>query len=69
MGLRGSGYTLDELRDAGVKRVSVGGSFARVAIAALVRAAKEVSEHGTFTYAADAISHAEVTSFMRSADE
>jgi 2-methylisocitrate lyase-like PEP mutase family enzyme len=69
MGLRGPALTLDELRAAGVKRVSVGGSFARAAIAALVRAAKEVREHGTFTYAAEAVSHAEVTSLMRSADD
>jgi 2-methylisocitrate lyase-like PEP mutase family enzyme len=69
MGLRGPALTLDELRAAGVKRVSVGGSFARAAIAALVRAAKEVREHGTFTYAAEAVSHAEVTSLMRTADD
>jgi 2-methylisocitrate lyase-like PEP mutase family enzyme len=69
MGLRGPAYTVDELRDAGVKRVSVGGSFARAAIAAFIRAAKEVREHGTFTYAADALSHADATAFMRSADE
>ena len=69
MGLRGVPLTLEQLRDAGVKRVSVGGSFARAALGALVRAAREVKEHGTFTYASDAISHAEASAFMRSADE
>ena len=68
MGLRGAVSTLDQLRDAGFKRVSVGGSFARVAIAALIRAATEVKEHGTFTYGAEAVSHAEATAYMRSAD-
>jgi hypothetical protein len=29
-----------------------------------VRAAREIKEKGTFTFAADAISHAEVTGYM-----
>jgi 2-methylisocitrate lyase-like PEP mutase family enzyme len=69
MSLRSPAITLDQLREAGVKRVSVGGSFARAAIAALIRAATEVKEHGTFTYVSDAVSHAEATSYMRSAAE
>lgn len=64
MGLTGSPFTVDELRDAGVKRISVGGSFARAALGAFIGAAREVREGGTFTYAAKAISHAEVTTFM-----
>ena len=69
IGLRGAPLTLDQLREAGVKRVSVGGSFARAALGGLVRAAREVKEHGTFTYASDAVSHAEASAFMRTADE
>ena len=64
MGLKGATYSVDELGAAGAKRISVGGSFARAALGAFVRAAREVKEKGTFTYAADAISHADVTSFM-----
>jgi 2-methylisocitrate lyase-like PEP mutase family enzyme len=51
MGLKGATYTVDELAAAGVKRISVGGSFARAALGAFLRAAREVKEHGTFTYA------------------
>ena len=69
MGLKGPAWSLEQLQEAGVKRVSVGGSFARAALAALIRAAAEVKERGTFTYAADAITHAEATHFMRSAGE
>lgn len=69
MGLTGLPLTLDELREAGVKRVSVGGSFARAALGALSAAAREVRERGTFTYAHHAIPHAEVTALMRSAGE
>jgi 2-methylisocitrate lyase-like PEP mutase family enzyme len=64
MGLKGATYSLEELAAAGVRRISVGGSFARAALGAFVRAAREVKDKGTFTYAADAISHADVTKFM-----
>lgn len=64
MGLRGQTYSVEDLQAAGVKRVSVGGSFARAALGAFIRAAREVKEGGTFTYAADAIGHAEISGYM-----
>jgi 2-methylisocitrate lyase-like PEP mutase family enzyme len=64
MGLKGATYTVAELTDAGVKRISVGGSFARAALGGFIRAAREVKDKGTFTYAADAMPHAEVHSYM-----
>nr|WP_238705044.1 isocitrate lyase/phosphoenolpyruvate mutase family protein [Parasedimentitalea marina] len=63
MGLSGPTWSLTELANAGVKRVSVGGSFAR-ALGAMVRAANEVLEQGTFTYASQALSHTDATNFM-----
>ena len=66
MGLKGATYSVDELSAAGVKRISVGGSMARAALGAFVRAAREVKDNGTFTYAADALPHAEATAFMAS---
>jgi 2-methylisocitrate lyase-like PEP mutase family enzyme len=65
MGLKGATFSVDELAAAGVKRISVGGSFARAAMGAFVRAAREVKEQGTFTYAADAIPHAEISAYMK----
>jgi len=64
MGLKGATFSVEELAAAGVKRISVGGSFARTALGALVHAAREVKERGTFTYASEAISHVEVSSYM-----
>jgi 2-methylisocitrate lyase-like PEP mutase family enzyme len=64
MGLKGATFSIEELAAAGVKRISVGGSFARAALGAFVRAAREVKEKGTFTYATEAISHAEVSGYM-----
>jgi 2-methylisocitrate lyase-like PEP mutase family enzyme len=64
MGLKGVTFSVEELAAAGVKRISVGGSFARAALGALVRAAREVKDHGTFDYAADALPHAEAKGYM-----
>jgi 2-methylisocitrate lyase-like PEP mutase family enzyme len=64
MGLKGATYSVEELAAAGAKRISVGGSMARAALGAFVRAAREVKDKGTFTFAADAISHADASAFM-----
>ncbi|WP_180901289.1 isocitrate lyase/PEP mutase family protein [Martelella soudanensis] len=50
MGLQGENYSVETLARAGVKRISVGGSFARAALAGLKRAADEVLREGTFSY-------------------
>jgi 2-methylisocitrate lyase-like PEP mutase family enzyme len=44
-----SGLSLDEVAALGVRRVSVGGSLARMAWAGFMRAAREMAEKGTFT--------------------
>ncbi len=64
MGLKGATFSVEQLAAAGVKRISVGGAFARAALGAFMRAAREVKDQGTFTFAADAISHAEVSGYM-----
>ncbi|MBP1883931.1 MULTISPECIES: isocitrate lyase/PEP mutase family protein [Sinorhizobium] len=64
MGLKGRSYSVAELSDAGVRRVSVGGSFARAALGALMRSAEEVKSTGTFTYAADALPAAIIGQLM-----
>ena len=47
--LVGSDFTtVTALAEAGVRRISVGGSLARVAWSGFLRAAKEIAEHGTF---------------------
>ena len=64
MGLQGNRYSVAELSDAGAKRISVGGSFARAAMGAVIRAAREVLEKGTFDYAADAVPDATIRALM-----
>ena len=43
-----SGLSLNEAAELGVRRISVGGSLARMAWAGFVRAAREMAEKGTF---------------------
>lgn len=64
MGLGGPVYSTAELAEAGVRRISVGGSFARAAWGGLLRAAQEVSAQGTFTYARDAMPDGEVVALL-----
>jgi 2-methylisocitrate lyase-like PEP mutase family enzyme len=64
MGLKGATFSVDELAAVGVKRISVGGSLARAALGAFVRAANEMKENGTFTYVAEALPPAEAKAFM-----
>ena len=64
MGLTGQSYSVEQLSQAGVRRISVGGSFARAALGAVMRAAQEVMTSGTFQYAADAIPDAEISRLM-----
>ena len=65
MGLRGAQFSLADLSEMGVKRVSVGGSLARAALGAFLRAAREMREHGTFTYAQEAISAKEIAELLQ----
>ncbi|WP_299907462.1 isocitrate lyase/phosphoenolpyruvate mutase family protein [uncultured Paracoccus sp.] len=64
MGLSGPSYSVHELSQAGVRRISVGGSFARAALGAVMRAAEEVRSRGTFTYAAEAMPGNEISRAM-----
>lgn len=64
MGLVGPVFTVAELAEAGVKRISLGGSLARAALGALHRAALEIRDQGRFGFARDALTGAEVEAFM-----
>jgi 2-methylisocitrate lyase-like PEP mutase family enzyme len=60
MGLQGVQLTLAELSAIGVRRVSVGSSLSRAALGAFLRAAREMREDGTFTFAEQAVSFREL---------
>ncbi|MEU8588239.1 isocitrate lyase/phosphoenolpyruvate mutase family protein [Streptomyces sp. NPDC048664] len=53
-----------DLGDLGVRRVSTGSALSRAALGALVRAAREIAEHGTFGFGADALPYAEANTLL-----
>ncbi len=59
-GIAGMTLGVAELEDLGVTRISLGGSLARAAYGALLRAATEVQKDGTFGYLRDAASGKEL---------
>jgi 2-methylisocitrate lyase-like PEP mutase family enzyme len=61
MGLRGVQLTLADLEQIGVRRVSVGSTLARTALASFLSAGREMREHGTFSFAAQAANPAEIS--------
>ena len=64
MGLSGVQLDLATLSAMGVKRVSVGSALCRTALGAFLRAAREMREHGTFTFAQEAASMKEITGML-----
>ena len=57
--------SLAELSEIGVKRISVGSVLSRVALSALIRAAEEMRDHGTFTYGDDIVSFRDISAMFR----
>jgi len=64
MGLRGAQLSLSELSAMGVKRISVGSALSRTALGAFLRAATEMRELGTFTFASQAASAGELSAIF-----
>ncbi|MGA8765875.1 MAG: isocitrate lyase/phosphoenolpyruvate mutase family protein [Candidatus Acidiferrales bacterium] len=63
-GIKGLSFPVADLAAAGVRRISLGGSLARTALGALIAAAREMKEQGTFTFVEHAAPTAEVAGFM-----
>jgi len=64
IGLQGIQLSLAELSAIGVRRVSVGSALFRVALGAFLRAAREMREHGTFTFAEAAVSYRDMNTMF-----
>jgi 2-methylisocitrate lyase-like PEP mutase family enzyme len=58
------GFTVKDLGEMGVRRISVGGTLARVAMHAFIKSAREIAEQGTFDSFAGVISNAELNGFF-----
>jgi 2-methylisocitrate lyase-like PEP mutase family enzyme len=60
------GLTMKDAESLGVRRVSVGGAFARAAWGGFIRAAKELNEKGSFEELARATSYTDLQQFFSS---
>ncbi len=58
------GFTVKDLAGMGVRRISVGGTLARVAMNAFIKAATEIVKEGKFDSFAGVISNAELNKFF-----
>jgi 2-methylisocitrate lyase-like PEP mutase family enzyme len=65
MALQGVRFTLTELSEIGVKRVSVGSALSRAALGAFLRAASEMKKHGMFTFADEAVPYRDVSDMLQ----
>ncbi len=59
------GFTVKDLEDLGVRRISVGGTLARVAMNAFAKSAREIAETGKFDSFAGIMSNAELQHVLR----
>jgi 2-methylisocitrate lyase-like PEP mutase family enzyme len=64
MGLKNASLSVAELSALGVRRISLGSALSRVALGAMLRAAREIQQHGTFRFAEEAVSYAEVNDLV-----
>ena len=58
------GFTVKDLAGMGVRRISVGGTLARVAMHAFIKSAREIAEAGTFDSFTGVMSNAELNKFF-----
>jgi 2-methylisocitrate lyase-like PEP mutase family enzyme len=58
-------FTIDELAALGVRRISLGGTLARVAWTAVTKAVRKITEEGKFDGLAGTMSNAELNAFFK----
>lgn len=64
IGIGKTRFTRDELSEAGVRRISIGSSLARLAYGAVARAAQAMQSEGRFDFVDDAMGFAEIEAFF-----
>jgi 2-methylisocitrate lyase-like PEP mutase family enzyme len=64
MGLQGMQLNLQELSEMGVRRISVGSALCRAALGEFLRAAREMRDHGTFSFTDHAISFRDLSAMF-----
>ena len=65
VGIKGKSFSVAELEQAGVRRISLASSLFRAAMTGLVEAAREVKERGTFTYLERSLATPDLNKYMQ----
>ena len=65
VGIPGKSFTVADLAAAGVRRISLSTSLYRAAMSGVLAAAREVSEHGTFSYLESILTGSELRRYLR----
>lgn len=68
MGMPGTTFGIEELSEAGVRRISVGSALARAAFGAVLRAGGEMADKGTFSFAEQAAGFEDLNSIFKTFD-
>jgi 2-methylisocitrate lyase-like PEP mutase family enzyme len=64
VGMRGKSFSVAELTEAGVRRISLATSLYRASMTGLLSAAREVKEQGTFNFLDQTLTSAEITRYL-----
>ena len=59
-----TGLTVKDIADMGIRRISIGGTLARVAMHAFIKSAREIAAEGKFDSFAAVLSNAELNAFF-----
>lgn len=65
MGTQPQHFSVKELSEMGVRRISVGSALATTALGAFLRGAREMKESGTFTYGKDSADFGEISELLK----
>lgn len=68
VGIRGKSFSVAELTEAGVRRISLATSLYRAAMTGLADAAREIRKSGTFGYLDESMSSGEFADFLKAED-
>jgi 2-methylisocitrate lyase-like PEP mutase family enzyme len=61
----GAGFSVRELADAGVRRISTGGALYRAALSGAFEASQEIQRSGTFGFVKTILPSAQIIDFLR----
>jgi 2-methylisocitrate lyase-like PEP mutase family enzyme len=64
-GIKGKSFTVSQLAEAGVKRISLATSLYRMAMTGLLEAAREVKDKGTFGYLERSVATPDLNAFLQ----